>query len=132
MVLYPFSLCTMDSRQVEDAGAMEVAEAAVAVADATKSAEQPSIAASATTSTAVAAAADAPSPPARRGCCGPRGGSGGGGDTAAKARAKPKAPTVKVRELFRYATPCDIFYYAVALIAAAANGFIFPGFTLLL
>ena len=55
--------------------------------------------------------------------------------TAAKGRrgkgekAKP-ADATTFGALFRFATPSDTFLYAVALLAAACNGVIFPLFSL--
>src|SRR4051812_37043242 len=54
-----------------------------------------------------------------------------GAGAAQQKRGKPsKSETVKYRELFRFATPADKAIIIFGCIMAAANGVIFPCFTL--
>lgn len=43
----------------------------------------------------------------------------------------PKKPVVPYLRLFRFATGLDKLLYAIAIVAGAANGIIFPVFTLI-
>ena len=70
-----------------------------------------------------APAADAAAAPAVAAAA--RGGGRGG------KKKEPPTPSVSYRALFRYATPLDLWLNALAIVAAAINGFIFPGFALL-
>lgn len=56
---------------------------------------------------------------------------GGAGKGRGRRGAKEKLPSVPFKALFRYATGTEKLFYFVAGIAAAIQGFLFPGFTLL-
>jgi ATP-binding cassette subfamily B (MDR/TAP) protein 1 len=84
---------------------------------------------------APAAPAAAPAAPAvaaapAGGRCGRRGGGAAAGATKAKAK-EPPAPKVSFREMLRYARGADKCLIVISCAAAALNGLIFPGFSLI-
>jgi len=92
-------------------------------ADATAPAAAPAAADAAAAPAAAPATADAAAAPTEAAAA--RGGGRGG------KKKEPPTPSVSYRALFRYATPLDLWLNALAIVAAAINGFIFPGFALL-
>lgn len=114
--------------------ASAVSEAAISPAAPAPTPASPAGAAATTMPEAApGAAAAAAAPP--RGCCGRRRAAGAAGAAGGRGRGrrggKEVAEKVSFRQLFRFASRGDICLLVVASIAAAINGFIFPGFALL-